>query len=128
MSTERWFDYLLIAATIALTVFGQMVLKWRMDQLGALPVGFASTVRYLFGLLLDPVVISSFVAAFVASLAWMAALTRFELSYAYPFTSLNFVVVLVLSVWLLGETLTLHKVVGLALIVVGVVVSSGRTS
>lgn len=125
--SPRWLDYSFILATIALTVYGQMILKWRMDQLGPLPMGIGGSVRHLIGLLIDPVVLSSFGAAFLASLAWMAALTRFELSYAYPFMSLSFVFVLVLSVAFLGETLTLNKVLGVALIVIGTVVASVST-
>ena len=128
MIATRWLDYLLILATIAFTVLGQLLLKWRMDQVGAMPPGFYGSLRFLFGLLLDPMVVSSFVAAFLASLAWMAAMTRFELSYAYPFTSLNFVIVLVLSVWLLGETLTLNKMIGVALIVTGTLVASAKVT
>ena len=75
-------------------------------------------------MLVDPVVLSSFGAAFLASLAWMAALTRFELSYAYPFMSLSFVLVLAMSVAFLGETLTLNKVLGVVLIGIGTVVAS----
>ena len=129
MSAHRWTDYGLIAGCLVFTVYGQMVLKWRMDQLGALPEGGMWVVlRHLVGLIFDPVILSSFVAAFFASLAWMAAMTKFELSYAYPFTSLNFVAVLVLSVWLLGESLTLSKAIGIGLIVLGTVIASGRTA
>ena len=102
---NRWIDYGFIAATVAFTVLGQLILKWRMDQLGPLPTGFGSGLWHLLRLLLDPAVVASFAAAFAASLTWMAALTRFELSYAYPFMSLNFVVVLLLSVMVLGEGL-----------------------
>ena len=124
----RWIDYLYILATIVLTVLGQMLLKWRMDHVGQLPGGFGGGLRFLVALLVDPVVLASFGAAFVASLAWMAAMTRFELSYAYPFTSLNFAIVLVLGVWLLGETMTLNKIIGIALIIVGTLVASQRTT
>ena len=126
--SPRWIDYSFILATVALTVYGQMILKWRLDQIGPLPPGFAAGTRHLLGLLLDPVVLSSFVSAFLASLAWMAAMTRFELSYAYPFMSLNFVIVLVLSVALLGETMTVSKIVGVALIVAGTLVASASDS
>lgn len=122
--THRWIDYAFIVATVAFSVFGQLILKWRMDQLGPLPSGFGGGLRHLLVLLVDPAVASSFIAAFIASLAWMAALTRFELSYAYPFTSLNFVLVLLLGTWLLGEGLSLHKVVGVGLIVLGTLVAS----
>ncbi len=125
--TVRWIDYAFILATVAFSVFGQLILKWRMDQIGPLPSGFGNALRHLLGLLVDPAVAASFAAGFIASLTWMAALTRFELSYAYPFTSLNFVLVLVLSVWLLNEGLTAHKLVGVGLIVLGTIVASGST-
>ena len=125
--SPRWLDYFFIFATIALTVFGQLILKWRMDQVGPLPMGIGGGLRHILSLLIDPVVLSSFGAAFLASLAWMAALTRFELSYAYPFMSLSFVLVLVMSVAFLGETLTLSKVLGVVLIGIGTVVASAGT-
>lgn len=120
----RLLDYLYIAATIGLTVYGQLILKWRIDQLGALPANAWDKLKFLVFLVFDPAIFSSFVAAFLASLAWMAAMTRFDLNYAYPFMSLNFVIVLLLSSWLLSEPVSMQKVMGLLLIVIGTVISS----
>jgi drug/metabolite transporter (DMT)-like permease len=120
----RVFDYLYILATIGLTVYGQLILKWRIAQLGSLPLEFTDKIKFLFGLLLDPAIFSGFAAAFLASLAWMAAMTKFELSHAYPFMSLNFVVVLLLSGWLLSEPINIQKTVGIALIILGTVVAA----
>ena len=122
---SRMGDYAFVAATLALTVYGQVALKWRMDQLGPLPAGAGPGLRRLVIILFDPIVASTFVAAFAASLAWMTVLTRFELSRVYPFTSLNFVLVLIISVMLLGESLDWSKVAGVALIILGTVVASG---
>jgi multidrug transporter EmrE-like cation transporter len=121
---NRIFDYLYILATIGFTVYGQLILKWRIAQFGPLPADLSEKLRFLFGLLLDPAIFSGFVAAFLASLAWMAAMTKFELSHAYPFMSLNFVVVLVLSGWLLSEPITTQKVLGIGLIVLGTIVAA----
>jgi uncharacterized membrane protein len=120
----RTFDYLYIFATIVLTVYGQLILKWRIAQFGLLPLELIDKFKFLFGLLLDPAIFSGFVAAFLASLAWMAAMTKFDLSHAYPFMSLNFVVVLLLSGWLLGEPMTMQKAVGVGLIILGTVVAA----
>ncbi|MBI2841618.1 MAG: EamA family transporter [Acidobacteria bacterium] len=117
-------DYLYIAATVGLTVYGQLILKWRIRDFGPLPAGSFEKLKFLFWLLLDPAVFSGFAAAFLASLAWMAAMTKFELSHAYPFMSLNFVVVLLLSGWLLSEPLSWQKTLGVALIVIGTVVAA----
>ena len=120
----RPFDYLYILATIAFTVYGQLILKWRIATMGPLPTNVVGKVSFLVSLLLDPLIASGFAAAFVASFAWMAAMTKFELSHAYPFMSMNFVFVLLLSGWLLNEPITFQKVFGVALIVLGTVVAS----
>jgi multidrug transporter EmrE-like cation transporter len=120
----RPFDYLYILATIAFTVYGQLILKWRIATMGPLPTNVLGKVSFLISLLFDPLIASGFAAAFVASFAWMAAMTKFELSHAYPFMSMNFVFVLLLSGWLLNEPITFQKVFGVALIVLGTVVAS----
>ena len=120
----RFTDHLYIFATIAFTVYGQLILKWRMVQLGEMPVASAEKLRFLITAVFDPAIFSGFVAAFLASLAWMAAMTKFELSYAYPFMSLNFVIVLLLSAWLLQEPITMNKTIGMVLIVAGTVIAS----
>jgi uncharacterized membrane protein len=120
----RFFDHYYIFATIAFTVYGQLILKWRMVQLGEMPIASAEKLRFLLVAVFDPAIFSGFVAAFLASLAWMAAMTKFELSYAYPLMSLNFVIVLILSAWLLHEPVTLNKTIGIILIVAGTVIAS----
>ena len=121
---QRLSDYLYIALTIAFTVYGQLVLKWRIPHLGSLPAAGRAKLVFLLSLLLDPFILSGFVAAFLASLAWMAAMTKFDLGHAYPFMSLNFAIVLLLSFWILGEPVTAPRVLGVALIVAGTIVAS----
>lgn len=116
--------YVYIAATVLLTSYGQLILKWRLNLKGAMPEGIQEKLVYLFHALLDPYVISSFAAAFLASLTWMAALTKFQLSTAYPYMSLSFVVVFLFSYLLLNETLTLYKLGGCILIVAGIILLS----
>lgn len=121
---SRIADYLYIAATIAFTVYGQLILKWRVGFYGQMPTESLEKLKFIFGVLLDPWVLSGLAAAFLASLAWIAAMTKFELSHAYPFMSLNFVVVLLLSGWLLSEPITFQRVLGVGLIMLGTVVSA----
>lgn len=51
-------------------------------------------------------------------------MTKFEISYAYPFMSSAFVLVFILSVFLFQETITWQKIIGLLLIVAGIIVTS----
>jgi multidrug transporter EmrE-like cation transporter len=119
---NRFLDYIYIAATIALTVYGQLIIKWRVGIHGALPGGGIAKITFLIRVLIDPWVLTGLTAAVLASLAWIAAMTKFELTYAYPFMSLNFVVVLLLSAWLLAEPITLANVLGVGLIIMGTII------
>ena len=117
--------YLYIVATICFTVYGQLILKWRVGFYGDLPITMVEKLKFVFTVLFDPWIISGLVAAFFASLAWIAAMTKFELNHAYPFMSLNFVLVFILSGFLLSEPLTLQRGIGIVLIVLGTVVTAG---
>lgn len=121
---SRFLSYLCIAATIAFTVYGQLILKWRIAQFGSLPAGTLEKLKFLVALVFDPYIFSGFLSAFLASMAWMAAMTKFELSHAYPFISLNFAVVLLLSGWILHEPLTAPKYIGIFFIVLGTTIAA----
>ena len=114
----------LLLATVALTVFGQLAFKWRIDEAGAFPADAGERLRFLTDLALDPWVVAVFVSALLAAITYGIALSRLDLSFAYPFMSLSFVFVLVFSVMLFSESLTPAKAIGVTLICAGVAVSS----
>jgi multidrug transporter EmrE-like cation transporter len=78
------------------------------------------------GLLLNPWILSGLMAAFLASFCWMAALTKFPLNVAYPFTALTFVAVLLASGLLFAEPINLAKWIGMGFLITGVVISSQK--
>jgi len=117
-------NYVYIALTIALTVYGQIVLKMQVSRAGPLPEASMDKLLFVLHLLLNPWVISAFAAAFLASVAWMGAMSKFQLSHAYPFMSLNFVIVLLLGAWLFNEPLSMTRIIGVALICLGTIVAA----
>lgn len=117
-------NYFYIFGTIFFTVYGQLILKWRIGNYGALPDILGDRLLFLLRLLLDPFIFSGFFAAFLASLCWMAAMTKFQLSYAYPFMSLAFVFVLILSNIFFKEPITMAKSIGMGFIVLGIIFGS----
>jgi multidrug transporter EmrE-like cation transporter len=116
--------YLYVFATVALTVYGQLAFKWKIDEAGPFPAGTGERAEYLLRLAIDPWIISVFAAALAASVTWGAALKKFDLSFAYPFMSLSFVLVLVLSAAFFAESMTAAKVTGVVLICAGLVIGS----
>lgn len=116
--------YLLLALMVVLTVTGQLLFKWQVDSMPQLPPALWDRMGVLASFFLRPWVIAAFASAFIASIVWIGVLGQFELSYAYPFTSFSFALVLVLSAVFFGEAITLPKVLGIVLIALGVFVAS----
>ena len=75
-------------------------------------------------MLFDPFVFTGLVATFVSGLCWMATMSKLDISYAYPFTSLGFALVVLLSWILFGEPLNAWKIGGVVLIMTGIAVAS----
>lgn len=116
--------YFYIFFTLLFTVYGQLILKWRLSNLKViLPELVTDKLIYLIKLVLDPFIFSGFIAAFIASLFWMAAMTKFEITHAYPFMSLAPALVFLLGVLFLNETFTLGKVIGLIIIMLGIFIT-----
>ena len=116
-------DFVYIFGVIVLTVCGQLILKWQVAKAGAFPQSFPERALFLLRLLLNPWIIGGLFAGFLAFLCWMAAMTKFELSYAYPFMSLAFVLVLLSSALLFHETVTMPKMFGILLIMAGIIIA-----
>ena len=62
------------------------------------------------------------IAALFAAIFWMLALTKLPLNKAYPFLSLSFVTVTLLSSLVLGEHFSILKLAGVVIIVIGVTI------
>jgi len=118
--------YLYIFGTILFTVYGQLIIKWQIKGVGNIPTDVIGKVYFFSHILLNPWVISSITGAFLALICWMAAMTKFELSYAYPFMSLSFVIILLLSNIFFNEPFSFQKVLGVIMITLGVIVGSLR--
>jgi drug/metabolite transporter (DMT)-like permease len=116
--------YWFVAATVLLTVYGQVIIKWQTGKAGEFPYGTSARLHYLGHFLLNPWVISALLGGLIAAFSWIAALSRLDLSRAYPFTSASFVLVLILSAIFFAEPLTAFKIGGALLIVLGLIVGS----
>ncbi|SHE23501.1 EamA family transporter [methanotrophic endosymbiont of Bathymodiolus puteoserpentis (Logatchev)] len=116
--------YFYIFGTILFTVYGQLILKWRISHYGQLPSEAWDKVYFLAKLFLDPFLLSGFASTIIAAIFWIAAMTKFDISYAYPFMSAAFVLVLVLSAWLFKEPISLNKILGMVFIVIGIIITS----
>ena len=113
--------YVYVFLTLVFTVYGQLIIKFRVDKLRMrYENGFPEVFQFVIKMLTDVYVISGFLAAFAASLFWLMALQKLEVSKAYPAMSLAPALVFFLSIWLFNEDYTHGKLMGLLLIGLGV--------
>jgi len=112
-----------IGCTLALTVFGQLIMKARAlvhtsDKAGG------NKFDYLLAMYTDVGVLSGLGAAVLASIFWAMALERAGLGFAYPFMALSFVVVPLAASLLFDEAVSPMQFLGLIIIVVGVAINA----
>ena len=116
-------NHFYILLSIFLGVVSQLIIKWQMsafsfDDYEAWQEKFALA----FSMLLNPFIIISLVLTLLAGVSWMIAMTRFEISYAYPFTLLALVLVTIFSAIFFGESINIYKLIGIVFIMLGIVV------
>lgn len=116
-----------LAATIVLSVYSQLIMKWRITaRFGTLvfPADAWGVGCAWMRVFTDPFVLSGLAATFCSGLCWFLTMRKLPVSHAYPITSAGFVLVVLLSHWLLGESINAWKIVGVCLIVAGIAVAS----
>ena len=110
--------YILISGVLGVT--GQLILKRSMAALGPLTLGPDTALAITWRLMLDPMVILGVVVTVSGTFFWLIALSRVDLSYAYPFASLNYLLILLASWGAFGEQPTPMRVAGVVIICLGV--------
>ena len=124
---QRNISYFYLTLTILTSVYSQIVIKWRISNRFSdvrLPENLRVKILLLFTVVFDPFILSGLTATFISGLFWMATMTKLDISYAYPFTSLAFVLVLIFSYLLLGEPMSVQKVLGVFFIMLGIFITS----
>jgi multidrug transporter EmrE-like cation transporter len=109
--------------SITLTVMGQLLLKLGMKQVGQVPLG--ELVGKLPSLLGNAKIVMGLGIYGFSAFLWLSAISRMDLSYAYPLVSLGIVLVALASVFLLHESLDQSRIIGSVLIILGILVMTG---
>jgi len=83
-----------------------------------------SILSELSKLVFNPVVFSGLILYFVGTVLWLIALSKTTLNFAYPFTALTFVLVMVSSKVIFLENIPTLRYFGVILIILGLLLSS----
>ncbi len=117
--------YVYIIGIFVFSAYAQVTGKWRIDALDWHLAGgsvWAKAWSYLC-LLFDPVMLTCVAAATAASFCWNMAVSKMDLTSVLPFSASVPIGIFFLGIFVLGETFTVGKLVGLLLVVAGVIVA-----
>ncbi len=116
---------LLILLSIAIAVGGQVLLKLGLNKIGSINVNSLSGLGHLFlGIIKSPMVLTGLFCYVISAAIWLVVLSAVQLSFAYPFIGLTYVLILFISKFVLKEDVNPIRWVGAAIITIGVVVIS----
>jgi multidrug transporter EmrE-like cation transporter len=113
---------LLIFPVALLVAYSQIVVKWRMLNIGAIDMQNMTLAARMLKYLTDPFILSAYGAAFFSSLVWMYIVTKLPLALAFPiYIGITFVLVIAGGWYFLSETVPLLRIASVTLILIGII-------
>ena len=111
------FNYVFLIGSVITNVIGQTFIKMGANQLG----GFhASNAIEFIKIFLNPWIVVGLATYVVSTGFWIISLSKFDLSFAYPFLSIGYILILIVSYFIFKENITWFKIAGVGLIVFGI--------
>ncbi|MFA4858883.1 MAG: EamA family transporter [Candidatus Margulisiibacteriota bacterium] len=115
-------NYVLLIISVSLAVIGQLLMKYGMKMIGTFPL--TQLFPRLISIVFNPFVFAGLAAFALSAVFWLAVLSRFDLSMAYPLVSLGYIIVVLVSMIVFKEPVGWVRWMGVAAIVFGVILVS----
>ncbi len=118
MNASQYFP--LIIGCVLLNTVSQMLLKAGMNAIGPFAFTTQNVVPVGFKIVTNPYIISGLACYVLSFTGWLLALSRFDVSVAYPLSSMGYVFTAIAGHYFLHENLSLTRVLGVGIIMIGV--------
>jgi len=110
----------LVSVAVLLGVAAQLLLKAGTNAVGRFAFSLDNAFPVGLQLALEPRILGGTGCYALSLVLWVMALSRTEVSVMYPMVSIGFALNALLAWWLLGEALSVQRVAGIVVIMVGV--------
>ncbi|MFV9504559.1 MAG: multidrug resistance protein [Oscillochloridaceae bacterium umkhey_bin13] len=111
---------LILIATV-MGIVGQTMLKHGMNQMGPLSLSADSVPSIVWEIVRSPFVVGGLLIYGFGTFFWLITLSRIDLTVAYPFVSLNHVLLFLIGWLILREAVSPMRAAGVAVICVGMI-------
>ncbi|MGH8321062.1 MAG: EamA family transporter [Gammaproteobacteria bacterium] len=112
--------FLLVITGVLLNAAAQLLLKAGVSRVGVIHLQLNTILSAGWKLAFEPHILGGLACYVISVVVWILALSRVQVSIAYPMLSLGYVVVAVAAWLIFGETLGATRMAGIAVIIVGV--------
>jgi multidrug transporter EmrE-like cation transporter len=112
-------DLAIVLFGVLLNAVAQLLLKAGAGAVGPI-AGWDGLRTAAPALALHPGVLLGLLCYAVSVVVWIVALSRVDVSIAYPMLSVGYVVNALLAMWLFGEDVSLQRWLGIGVILIGV--------
>lgn len=112
----------LILLGVLLNAAAQLLLKAGTNAVGQFAFSRDNILPVGWQLATEPHIFGGLTCYVVSVVVWIMALSRVEVSIAYPMLSIGYVVNALAAWWLFGEAVSLTRLAGIGIIIMGVYV------
>ena len=110
----------LILTGVLLNAAAQLLLKAGTNAIGHFDFQLDNVLPIGLKLAFEPHIFGGLCCYVVSVVIWIMALSRVPVSIAYPMLSIGYIVNAFAAAYLFGESITIHKLLGIGCIIIGV--------
>ena len=115
---------ILIFVCVMFNTLAQVFLKAGLREIGYIEFNILKLADVCFQIIKSPHILFGFVCYFLSLISWIVCLSRVEVSFAYPLTSLGYVFTAFMGFILFQEDLNITRLLGIIVIIIGVYIIS----
>lgn len=114
--------FIFIVLTVILNAVSQLLMKSGMDKVGQAEFSSSKLISLLVSAFTNPLIVLGLLTMTISMGTHLMSLSRFDVSFAFPFISLAYVIVAAWGYFVLGEDVNAQRIAGIGIIVLGTVV------
>ena len=112
----------LILSGVSLNAMAQICLKKGMVLVGHFSFSLNNLSQMLSKVVVNPFIILGMLCYILSISIWLLVLSRVEVSFAYPFLSIGYVMVTIMGYLFLNENISLYRIAGIIIICAGLII------
>ncbi len=113
-------SFSLVLCGVLLNAAAQLLLKAGTNAIGVFEFSRENILPVGWKVASEPHIISGLACYVISVVVWIMALSRVEVSIAYPMLSIGYVVNAIAAWYLFGEAVTVMRLTGIGFIIIGV--------